>query len=503
MDLELIGKTKEFSFTWVIENFSFCWQKNRERISSPAFIVDTMAKTKWTLEIWPRGDEDIDLNFISFYLVREKDSKGPRSFRILFELSFLAVDGSSLASMSSQYSFTKDDSWGSSEFVKRDEVFQIKRKDFLPRDVLTARCRIWNCIGKVTKEGLCLARTQIGVERRSFMWNITQFSSFRISMHEITSVSEGNSLLTLKLFLCGGQTDKTPIRFEVCANDERVKFSTFRLHFVDTFGNRKECLCEEFTFDDDSETALFTLSFSREKLLESENLYLLNDILKLYCECAFATGIVSEEVERMSYGCPLLIQEGNLTSDDFGPKTTSLDSSEILKENLETSFKENLLCDTKLKTKTGTFPAHKYILSARSPVFKAMFTNDTKERNSEHVYIADWSDDTVRRMLLYMYTATVQDLQWKSASNLYAAAYMYEILSLKNKCSSFLKDNLCPDNACNLLILADMHHDQDLKSVVQDYILNHREIFNTTQWKLFMKTNVHLAADLMYLKLKD
>ncbi|GFQ64397.1 tdpoz1 [Trichonephila clavata] len=106
-------------------------------------------------------------------------------------------------------------------------------------------------------------------------------------------------------------------------------------------------------------------------------------------------------------------------------------------------------------------------------------------------------------MLLYIYTATLPDLQWDSACNLYAAADKYEILGLKSKCSSFMKDNITIDNVLDLLILTDMHQDEDLKSAVQDYILNHRVIFNTNGWKLFMKTNVELAADLMYLKLKE
>ncbi|GFR23874.1 tdpoz1 [Trichonephila clavata] len=136
------------------------------------------------------------------------------------------------------------------------------------------------------------------------------------------------------------------------------------------------------------------------------------------------------------------------------------------------------------------------------PVFKAMFINDMRERNSECVNIEDLDDDTVQTMLLYIYTATVPDLQWGSACNLYTAADKYEILTLKYKCSSFLKDNLSPENACDLLILADRHHDEDLKSKAEKFILNDEEIFDTNRWKLFMKTNLQLAADLMYLKCK-
>ncbi|GFY76241.1 hypothetical protein TNIN_17031 [Trichonephila inaurata madagascariensis] len=119
-----------------------------------------------------------------------------------------------------------------------------------------------------------------------------------------------------------------------------------------------------------------------------------------------------------------------------------LNSTRILKENLESLYKENLLCDTNLKTKTGSFPAHKSIHSARSTVFKEMFTHNMKEKNSEYVYMEDLNDDTVQRLLQYIYTATLLDLQWDSACNLYAAADKYEIPSLKSECSSFFKDCL-------------------------------------------------------------
>ncbi|GFU31833.1 TD and POZ domain-containing protein 4 [Trichonephila clavipes] len=199
--------------------------------------------------------------------------------------------------------------------------------------------------------------------------------------------------------------------------------------------------------------------------------------------CAFSTGIKSVEIEKIIFLCSPLIQEENLSIDDCKSKKIRLDSKKILDENLETLYKENLFCDMKLKTKTKSFPVHKSILGARSPVFKAMFTHDMKEKNSGCVNIDDLDDDTIQRMLLYIYTAKLQDLQWDSACNLYAAADKYEILSLKSECFSFLKDNLTQDNACSLLIFTNKHPDENLNSLIQDYILNHKNIFHSDEWE--------------------
>ncbi|GFY53128.1 hypothetical protein TNIN_190631 [Trichonephila inaurata madagascariensis] len=295
--------------------------------------------------------------------------------------------------------------------------------------------------------GHCFASTRIAVERRSFLWSIREFGTFRESVCEIPSASDEQSIMSLKFFPSSGQNSETFIRVEVCADDQKVKISTFRLYLLDISGNRTECLNDEIVFYAGTKTALFTLNFSKNELIRRENHYLPNNTLQLYCECDFATGILLDDIKNISYGCSPSIQEENLICDDFKAKKMRLNSTRVLKENLESSYKEDLLCDVNLKTKTRSFPAHRSILSARSRVFKAMFTHDMKEKNSEYVNVEDLNDDTVQRLLHYIYTATLLDLKWDSAANLYAAADKYEILSLKSECSSFFKDKLFHDNA--------------------------------------------------------
>ncbi|GFR26005.1 speckle-type POZ protein-like [Trichonephila clavata] len=462
MDGDGFSENKCFTYTWNIENFSYSWQKNGECISSPIFILDTMEKTKWRLELYPKGCLKHSNNFISFFLKRESACRGPEQIDLYFDLSFLATDYSVLTSKGPyRNSFFKGKDWGLVRFVEHEEVLKIRRKGYLPENVLTARCRIWYD-NEANNYGHYFARTRIAVERRSFVWNITQFRSFQESVCEIASASAEQSVITLKFFPSSGQNSETFIRVEVCAHDPKLKISTFRIYLMDTSGNKTKCLNDEILFYEGIRSALFTLTFSKNELMRKKNLYLLNDILQLYCECDIATGIMLDDIETISYGCPPSIEERNLTCDDLKSIKMHLNSTRILKENLESSYRENLFCDTKLKTITGSFPAHKSILSARSPVFKAMFTHNMREKNSEYVYIEDLNDDTVQRLLQYIYTATLLDLQWDSACNLFAAADKYEILSLKSECSSFLKDNLSRDNACDLLILADRHQDKDL-----------------------------------------
>ncbi|GFQ98262.1 tdpoz3 [Trichonephila clavata] len=132
-----------------------------------------------------------------------------------------------------------------------------------------------------------------------------------------------------------------------------------------------------------------------------------------------------------------------------------------------------------------------------------MFTTGMLEKIQERVDVPDVEDDTLSRMLRYVYSNKLEVLKWESYLKLYSAADKYEILTLKRKCSSFLKRNLNPSNVCDALVLADMHLDDDLKKAVQDYIFkNEKNVFSSEEWTDFTKNNVTLAAETMLLKWK-
>lgn len=49
------------------------------------------------------------------------------------------------------------------------------------------------------------------------------------------------------------------------------------------------------------------------------------------------------------------------------------------------------------------------------------------------------------------------------------------------------------------MILADTHQDQDLKSVVQDFIIEHsKDIFSSGEWNELMKEKPFLTSETMH-----
>ncbi|CAL1297374.1 unnamed protein product [Larinioides sclopetarius] len=138
-------------------------------------------------------------------------------------------------------------------------------------------------------------------------------------------------------------------------------------------------------------------------------------------------------------------------------------------------FVKEYLTDVKLKTKTKSFPAHKMVLCARSTVFNRMLAIDMKEKNTDCIKVDDLGDDVVQQLLLFLYSDTVQNLEWEMATRLYYAADKYAVGRLKAICSSLLVEHISPSNAGELLLLEDTHSDGDLKRVVEDVILEHEE----------------------------
>ncbi|GBO08386.1 hypothetical protein AVEN_156053-1 [Araneus ventricosus] len=125
-----------------------------------------------------------------------------------------------------------------------------------------------------------------------------------------------------------------------------------------------------------------------------------------------------------------------------------------------------------------------------------MFSNDMKEKVNGCVDASDLQDETVRRFLLYLYSDQLEELEWDDALQLYKAADKYAVISLRDKCSAFLKSNLNLENACEALMLSDMHQDRDLKKLTQNFMLkNANVIFKSEEFKLLAEANSKLALE--------
>ena len=79
-------------------------------------------------------------------------------------------------------------------------------------------------------------------------------------------------------------------------------------------------------------------------------------------------------------------------------------------QDLEKAFTSKELCDVQLQCGEKIFDCHKFMLSARSPVFRAMFQAEMEEKKTNKVDINDLDPDILAEMLHFIYTGKTPKL---------------------------------------------------------------------------------------------
>ena len=172
------------------------------------------------------------------------------------------------------------------------------------------------------------------------------------------------------------------------------------------------------------------------------------------------------------------------------PEVLDCDLSQQLGFLLETAT----LSDVTLAAGKEKFKAHKAILSARSPVFRAMFQPGSfKEQKKSFVQIEGHDPIVVKEMLTFIYTGEAPKLKEK-AHDLFFIADMYELERLKQLCESELWRDINVKNVVDTLLLAMKHDLIQLKRKCTQFITDHiAEVMKTTEWEKLKSVNVELA----------
>ena len=175
-------------------------------------------------------------------------------------------------------------------------------------------------------------------------------------------------------------------------------------------------------------------------------------------------------------------------------------------EDLSNLFTDESTSDVKIKCGIRTFPCHRSILSARSPVFKAMLQADMEERRDGIIEIKDFEPDIVESMLLFMYKATaatdtVFNYQEKNRVHfvdLLKAAEKYQLDLLKAYCEDGLCCGLKVENCLISLILGDMYQAEKLKKNAMDIFIENmnKVIMESDLWKKCVRNHPDLTIEI-------
>ena len=76
-------------------------------------------------------------------------------------------------------------------------------------------------------------------------------------------------------------------------------------------------------------------------------------------------------------------------------------------ENIAAMWKESCFCDVTILIGKRQFQAHKTILAAASPFFKAMFSSGMEEEHRNEIELHEMSTDIFSKIISFIYTGNL------------------------------------------------------------------------------------------------
>ncbi|KAJ8673610.1 hypothetical protein QAD02_004872 [Eretmocerus hayati] len=328
--------------------------------------------------------------------------------------------------------------------------------------------------------------TQVKVQHTSYTWTIKNFSFSRLKSGKmlksppfrIGPVSDGSEWY-LELYPSGRNDNyKNHLSLYLCWTPIPNCASytgRYELSLIDAQGHKVINQSEDCEYNK-SYTSWGFPDFTDLDFLkgnENRDQFFPNDRLTLRCDLNLVIGVVNVSSINES------VNELHISTPAFTDKS------------LEKLFLDEKYSDVRLATCGGeSLVAHKCILAVSSPIFAAMFEHDMIESKLNVVDIDDVELDVLKEMLRFIYARKVENLD-KVACGLLAVADKYEIQGLKDICAIKLEEILGVENVVEILVLADRHNVQRLKSRAMNFVRVHvKEVVDSAAFKLLVRDDI-------------
>lgn len=120
----------------------------------------------------------------------------------------------------------------------------------------------------------------------------------------------------------------------------------------------------------------------------------------------------------------------------------------------------------------GEVKAHRSIMAARSPAFKAMLESEMEEKRSGRVEVKDFGIKIVKAMVKFIYTAKIdEENEDLDLVELMKIGSKYFIKSLVEECGRKLARDISKDNVLDLGIVADLFSAEDLLKSCANFLI--------------------------------
>jgi len=142
-------------------------------------------------------------------------------------------------------------------------------------------------------------------------------------------------------------------------------------------------------------------------------------------------------------------------------------------------------------------PAHRSILSVRSPVMKILFDAEMKEARDGEVELKDVEPKIFREMLRFIYTGKCS-VERVDPTALFGLAHRYEVASLQALCAAKMSSSITANNVAERLVLAQTYDQVALKERCLAFINSHLpEVIATRGFTQLTKKCPELLASVL------
>lgn len=129
-------------------------------------------------------------------------------------------------------------------------------------------------------------------------------------------------------------------------------------------------------------------------------------------------------------------------------------------------------CDIVLRVENEEIHAHRIVLIAFSPYFRAMFGPHTKESAENCIQFPSLNAEAVRALIDFAYTGEIV-ITGDNVQDLLITSNFLNVLSVQKACCDFIKANLDVFNCLDVFIFADFQGCNELRSDSKLFITQH------------------------------
>ncbi|XP_064477194.1 kelch-like ECH-associated protein 1 isoform X3 [Ornithodoros turicata] len=168
-------------------------------------------------------------------------------------------------------------------------------------------------------------------------------------------------------------------------------------------------------------------------------------------------------------GCSVGAHNESPSIEDYEPQTYTKEAFEVF----EVLWLQRKLCDVEIEIAgEGSIKAHRIVLAALSPYFRAMFTSDLKESQMEKIPIHGVGFHTMGKIIKFAYTGRIK-VEESNVCQLLPAANMLQVQHVSHACCRFLEHQLEPSNCIGIADFALQHGMMGLYSLASCFIEQH------------------------------